>query len=145
MVEIIDHTKVIEENLDKLPKPPGEVQILEKRHGSLDEITVGYIKTPYGEGYEIDIDVGNGVHYVVVPHLSKNGLIINVEKFANVLNKGDYLELDMKAIMITNGAKSIIKVLDGRYRIPRLKMTVEELADKMKKEGLSFIKIERIG
>jgi len=36
-------------------------------------------------------------------------------------------------------------VLDGRYRIPRLKMTVEELADKMKKEGLSFIKIERIG
>ncbi|BCU68748.1 hypothetical protein [Stygiolobus caldivivus] len=88
MVEIIDHTKVIEENPDKPPKPPGEVQILEKRHGSLDEIPVGYVKTPYGEGYEIDIDVGNGVHYVVVSHLSKNGLIINVENLPMYLIKG---------------------------------------------------------
>lgn len=145
MVEKIDHVKVVEENLNRLPKPPTEIQVLEKRHESIDEITVGYVKTPHGEGYEIDIDVGNGVHYVVIPYLLKDKFIVNVEKFANALNKGDYIELDMKVITITNGANTITKVLDGRYRVPRIKMTPEELVDKVKKEGLSFIKIERIG
>ncbi|BCU68749.1 hypothetical protein [Stygiolobus caldivivus] len=49
----------------------------------------------------------------------------------------------MKAIEMTHGAKSIIKVLGGGYRIPRSKMTIEEPADKMKREGSSFVKIER--
>jgi len=145
-MEIIDHSKdnVFEKNQENFPKPPGEIKILEHGNTTIDEFQIGYMKTNNIEGYEITIDAGNGVHYVVLSINTQKDFITVIEKFSNSLKKPDHIETDMKVILVSSHGKIINKVLDGRYKVPRQKLTVESLAEKIKNEGLSFLKIEKV-
>ena len=67
-METIDRSKdnVFEKNQENFPKPPVEMKILEHGNTIIDEFQIGYTKTNNIEGYEITINAGNGVHYVVL-------------------------------------------------------------------------------
>ncbi|BBG23950.1 hypothetical protein IC006_1248 [Sulfuracidifex tepidarius] len=123
---------------------PNNFKIIDYGSVKMDEFEIGHVISEKAEGYEVTIDAGNGTHFVVVVTKFGEKLTMILEKFWKTERRADSIETNMKVMKMLEDGTKLVKIVDGRYKLSKNKFEGEELAEKIRTEGFSFVHVERV-